>query len=68
MDTRSSVGGHDVSLAELAFESIHGAVEDAGIDKKQIQNVTVGSVGGWYEENVPAVVVNEYAGFEHVGT
>ncbi|MDA4123046.1 MAG: thiolase domain-containing protein [Thaumarchaeota archaeon] len=59
---------NDVSIAELAFESIHGAVEDAGIDKKQIQNVTVGSVGGWYEENVPATVVNEYAGLERVGS
>jgi len=58
----------DVNLGELAFESIKQAVQDAGIDKKQIENVTVGSAGGWYEEALPAVVVNEYAGLGGVGT
>ena len=58
----------DVNLGELAFESIKQAVEDAGVEKKQIENVTVGSAGGWYEESLPAVIVNEYAGFEKVGT
>jgi acetyl-CoA C-acetyltransferase len=58
----------DVDVAELAFESIKQAIEDAKIDKKQIENVTVGSAGGWYEESLPAVIVNEYAGFENVGT
>ena len=58
----------DVSLAELGFESIREAVEDAGIDRKQVENVTLGSVGSWYEEGGPAVVVNEYSGFKHVGS
>jgi acetyl-CoA C-acetyltransferase len=58
----------DVNVAELAFESIKGALDDSGAQKKDIQNVTVGSAGGWYEENLPPVVVNEYAGFEDVGT
>jgi acetyl-CoA C-acetyltransferase len=58
----------DVNLGELAFESIREAVQDAGVEKRQIENVTVGSAGGWYEESLPAVVVNEYAGFERVGT
>lgn len=58
----------DVDVAELAFESIKQAIEDAKIDKKQIENVTVGSAGGWYEESLPAVIVNEYAGFANVGT
>ncbi|QQG49439.1 MAG: thiolase domain-containing protein [archaeon] len=58
----------DVNVAELAFESIKGAVEDAGIDKKEIKNVVVGSAGGWYEESLPAVIVNEYAGLDSVGT
>ncbi len=58
----------DVNVAELSFESIREAIEDAGIDKKEIENVTVGSAGGWYEESLPAVVVNEYAGFRSVGT
>jgi acetyl-CoA C-acetyltransferase len=58
----------DVNVAELAFESIKQAVDDAGIDKKDIKNVVVGSAGGWYEESLPAVIVNEYAGLDSVGT
>jgi acetyl-CoA C-acetyltransferase len=58
----------DVNVAELAFESIKQAVDDAGVDRKDIKNVVVGSFGGWYEEALPAVVVNEYAGLESVGT
>jgi len=58
----------DVNIAELAFESIKQAVDDAGVDKKDIKNVVVGSLGGWCEEALPAVVVNEYAGLEAVGT
>jgi acetyl-CoA C-acetyltransferase len=58
----------DVNVGELAFESIKQAVDDAGVDKKDIRNVVVGSTGGWYEESLPAVVVNEYAGLSGVGT
>jgi len=58
----------DVNVAELAFESIKKAVDDAGVDKKDIKNVVVGSAGGWYEESLPAVIVNEYAGLDSVGT
>jgi acetyl-CoA C-acetyltransferase len=58
----------DVDVAELAFESIKGAMEDSGVGKSEIHNVTLGSAGGWYEESLPAVLVNEYAGFEDVGT
>jgi acetyl-CoA C-acetyltransferase len=58
----------DVNVAELAFESIKQAVDDAGVDKKDIKNVVVGSAGGWYEESLPAVIVNEYAGLGSVGT
>jgi acetyl-CoA C-acetyltransferase len=58
----------DVNVAELAFESIKQAVDDAGIDRKDIKNVVVGSLGGWYEESLPAVAINEYAGLESVGT
>lgn len=58
----------DVNIAELAFESMRAAVTDAGIDKKQIESVTLGSAGGWYEESLPAVVVNEYAGFHNMPT
>jgi len=58
----------DVNVAELAFESIKKAVDDAGVDKSDIRNVVVGSAGGWYEESLPAVIVNEYAGLDSVGT
>lgn len=58
----------DVDIAELAFESIKAATEDAGVERKEVENVTLGSAGGWYEESLPAVVVNEYAGFRDVGT
>ena len=58
----------DVSIGELAFESIKQAVDDAGVDKKDIGNVVIGSAGGWYEESLPAVVVDEYAGLTGAGT
>lgn len=58
----------DVNVGELAFESIKPAIDDAGVDKKDIGNVVVGSAGGWYEESLPAVVVNEYAGLNGAGT
>jgi acetyl-CoA C-acetyltransferase len=58
----------DVNIGELAFESIKEAVDDAGVDKKDIANVVVGSAGMWYEESLPAVVVNEYAGLTGAGT
>jgi acetyl-CoA C-acetyltransferase len=58
----------DVNVGELAFESIKQAVEDAGVDKKDIKNVVVGSAGTWYEESLPAVVVDEYAGLSGAGT
>jgi acetyl-CoA C-acetyltransferase len=58
----------DVNIGELAFESIKQAIDDAGVDKKDISNVVVGSMGSWYEESLPAVVVNEYAGLSGAGT
>jgi len=58
----------DVNLGELAFESIKEAIDDAGVDKNDIGSVVVGSMGSWYEESLPAVVVDEYAGLSGVGT
>lgn len=57
----------DVNLGELAFESIKEAIEDAGVEKDDLDSVAVGSAGGWYEESQPAVVVAEYAGLNPVG-
>jgi acetyl-CoA C-acetyltransferase len=58
----------DVNVGELAFESIKQAIDDAGVDKKDISNVVLGSMGVWYEDALPAVVVNEYAGLTGAGT
>jgi len=58
----------DVNIGELAFESIKQAIDDAGVDKKDIGNVVVGSMGTWYEESLPAVVIAEYAGLSGAGT
>jgi acetyl-CoA C-acetyltransferase len=58
----------DVNVGELAFESIKQAIDDAGVEKKDIGNVVLGSAGGWYEESLPAVVVDEYAGLTGAGT
>ena len=58
----------DVSIGELAFESIKQAVEDAGVERKDIRNVIVGNMGGWSQESLPAVVVDEYAGLTGAGT
>ena len=58
----------DVNVGELAFESIKGAIDDAGVDKKDIKNVVVGTMGAWSEELLPAVTINEYAGLSGAGT
>lgn len=58
----------DVNVGEIAFESIKQAIDDAGVDRRDIGSVVVGSLGGWYEESLPAVVVNEYTGLSSVGT
>jgi acetyl-CoA C-acetyltransferase len=58
----------DVSIGELAFESIKQAIDDAGIDRKDISNVVIGNMGGWSQESLPAVVVDEYAGLTGAGT
>jgi len=59
----------DVNIAELAFESVKPAFEEAGVVGKDIQFVAVGSVGAgaWYEELLPAVVSAEYCGLTGAG-
>jgi acetyl-CoA C-acetyltransferase len=58
----------DVSIGELAFESIKQAIVDAGVDRKDISNVVIGNMGGWSQESLPAVVIDEYAGLSGAGT
>jgi acetyl-CoA C-acetyltransferase len=59
----------DVNIAELAFESVKPALEEAGIMAKDVEFVAVGSVGAgaWYEELLPAVVTAEYCGLTKAG-
>ena len=52
----------DVNIAELTWEAVKEALEDAGLTQKDIDYVPVGSYGFWYEEPLPAVVVTEYCG------
>jgi acetyl-CoA C-acetyltransferase len=58
----------DVNVAELSFESIREALDDAGVDRKDIGNLYVGTAGGWYEEALPAVLIGEYAGLDSPAT
>lgn len=52
----------DVSLPELAWESVKEALDDARLGTEDIEAFVVGNVGGWSSEMLPAVVVGEYCG------
>ena len=52
----------DVTLPELGFEATKPAFEDAGLTPRDIDFVSVGISGVWYEDFLPAVVVSEYSG------
>ncbi len=60
---------NDVNIAELAFEAVKPALEDAGIAAKDVEFVAQGSVGAgaWYEELLPAVITSEYCGLTGAG-
>ena len=57
----------DVNVKELAFESIKEALNDAGVTPKDIPYLSVGSIGVWYEEPLPAVAIAEYSGMSGAG-
>ena len=57
----------DVNLAELSFEAIQPAIEDSGVSSKDIPYMTLGSMGVWSEEPLPAVVIAEYCGLTGAG-
>ncbi len=57
----------DVNLAELTFEAVKPALEDAGVTGEDIPFVALGSSGVWYEEALPAVVTAEYCGLTGAG-
>ncbi|MHA1616270.1 MAG: thiolase domain-containing protein [Candidatus Njordarchaeales archaeon] len=52
----------DVSLPELAWEAIREAIEDAGLDTKDIEFVSLANIGVWSSEVSPGSVIMEYAG------
>ncbi len=52
----------DVNINELAWESVKKALLDAGMDQKDIEFYSVGNLGFWSEELLPAVTVGEYCG------
>jgi acetyl-CoA C-acetyltransferase len=60
---------NDVTISELAFESVKPSLEDAGVAAEDIEFVALGSVGAgaWYEELLPAVVISEYCGMTRAG-
>lgn len=55
-------------LAELAWIAIKEALDDAGVDKRDIGFMAVGNIGGWSAETLPAVVIGEYAGLTPAGS
>jgi acetyl-CoA C-acetyltransferase len=57
----------DVNLPELGFEAAKPAFEDVNLTPKDIDFLSVGTAGGWYEEFLPAVVVSEYLGLSGKG-
>ena len=60
---------NDVNLQELAFEAVKPSIEDAEVDKDEIEFAALGTTGAgiWYEELLPAVVVAEYCGLTEAG-
>ena len=57
----------DLNLSELAFQAVKPAIEDSGDSSEDISLVAFGSVGGMYEEALPAVVAAEYCGLTGAG-
>ncbi|MBD6955888.1 MAG: thiolase domain-containing protein [Thermoplasmata archaeon] len=54
----------DVSINELAWEAVRPALEDSGLSQKDIEFYSVGNLGFWSEELLPAVTVGEYCGLK----
>ncbi|MCD6235544.1 MAG: thiolase domain-containing protein [Thaumarchaeota archaeon] len=49
-------------LPELAAEAVELALEDAGVDRRDIGYVALANVGGWSAEFFPYPIAAEYAG------
>ena len=59
---------NDVNMPELAWEAVKQALEDSGLEQKDIEYVVVSNAGGWSSEPLPAVVISEYTGLTPKGT
>jgi len=57
----------DVNLSELTFEAVKPALDDASVSGEDIDFIPFASVGGMYEEALPAVVAAEYCGLTGAG-
>jgi len=53
---------NDVTIQELAWEAVGEALDDSGLEQKDIELSVVGTVNTRGYELMPAVVVNEYSG------
>ncbi|MCE4614653.1 MAG: thiolase domain-containing protein [Desulfurococcales archaeon] len=58
---------HDVNMPELAWEAIKEAINEAGIEQKDVEFVSFSNVGGWSSEGLASVVALEYAGLTGAG-
>jgi len=64
----SKFGVHsEAAFPEIAFETVKGALEDAGITQKDVELSVVGTVGSRLYEMYPAPMINEYTGFTSKG-
>ncbi|MVT13879.1 MAG: thiolase domain-containing protein [Euryarchaeota archaeon] len=52
----------DVTINELAWEAVKQALDDSGLSQKDIDFYSVGNLGFWSEELLPAVTIGEYCG------
>lgn len=59
---------NDVNIPELAWESIKEALDNSGLDQRDIEYFIVSNAGGWSSEFLPAIVIGEYAGLTPKGT
>ncbi len=57
----------DVNLSELTFEAVKPALDEASVSGEDIDFVSYATVGGMYEEALPAVVAAEYCGLTGAG-
>jgi acetyl-CoA C-acetyltransferase len=53
---------NDVTIQELVWEAVREALDDSGLEQKDIELSVVGTVNTRGYELMPAVVVNEYSG------